>query len=134
VTFQSYTFQVKIGELSSSRELWNLELFSANWFAAGVVDAESAADFARFATASPDRPARHWRWLAFRDWSESRERLTADECRAAYAVGEAEAEADPNLGAAVMCHVLLQRNCPAELRDAARRSDLAAVRHAAARS
>jgi hypothetical protein len=109
-----------------------LELFPEKWFAAGVVDAESAADFARFAAAAPDRPVRHWRWLAFRDWGESRERLTAGECEAAYELGEAEAETDANLGVAMMCHVLLQRNCPAELRDAARRSNWPAARRAAA--
>ena len=108
-------------------------LFPEAWFAAGVVDAQSAADFARFAAAAPEKPVRHWRWLAFREWSESRERLTANECRAAYALGEAEMESDPNLGVAIMCHVLLQRNCPAELRDAARCSDRAAVRRAASR-
>lgn len=106
-------------------------LFPEAWFAAGVVDAESAADFACLAAASPEMPARHWRWLAFRDWSESRERLSAGECRAAYELGEREAATDPNLGAAMMCHALYQRNCPAELRDGARRSDRAAVRRAA---
>jgi hypothetical protein len=106
-------------------------LFPPGWFAAGVVDAESAADFARIAATSPGKPVRHWRWLAFRDWSESRERLTAAECRAAYELGEVEAEADVNLGAAMMCHALLQRNCPADLRDAARRSRWPAVRRAA---
>jgi hypothetical protein len=110
-----------------------LELFSPKWLAAGVVDAESEADFARFATAAPEWPVRHWRWLAFRDWSESRERLTAAECRAAYELGESEAEADANLGVAMVCHVLLQRNCPAELRDAARQSRWCAVRRTASR-
>jgi hypothetical protein len=104
-------------------------LFPGAWFAAGVVDAESAADFARLAAASPLKPARHWRWLAFRDWSESRERLSAAECEAAYRLGEGEADA--NLGTAIMCHALYQRNCPAEVCEDARRSARAAVRRAA---
>ena len=65
--------------------------FPPEWFAAGVVDAASAADFARYAAATPERPARHWKWIAFRDWSEEREPLSAAECELAYALGEAEA-------------------------------------------
>ncbi len=103
-------------------------LFPPAWFAAGVVTSESAADFARLALASPNRPVRHWLWAAFRDWSEEHERLTPDECRAAYALGEADP--DQNLGTAMMCHAVL-RKCPTELRDAARQSDRAAVRRAA---
>ena len=104
-------------------------LFPPAWFAAGVVTAESAADFARFAAASPHHSARHWRWAAFRDWSEEREPLTADECRSIYALGEAEP--DGNLGTALMCHALYQQMCPADVRDAAKRSDRAPVRCAA---
>jgi hypothetical protein len=106
-------------------------LFSPKWFAAGVVNAESAADFARLAAASPNRPARHWRWLAFRDWTEEREHLTATECRAAYQLGEAEAETDANLGVAMMCHAILERNCPADVRNAAKKSPHAAVHRTA---
>ena len=106
------------------------ELFPPSWFAAGVVTAESAADFARYATAHPEHPARHWKWAAFRDWAEEREPLTAEQCRAAYALGEAEV--DVNLGTAMMCHALLQRACPAEVRERAKRSNRAPVRRAAA--
>jgi hypothetical protein len=106
-------------------------LFSLSWFASGVVNSESAADFARYAAASPDRPVRHWRWAAFRDWTEEREHLTAPECRAAYQLGESEADTDTNLGIALMCHIILERNCPAELRDAARNNPHAAVRRTA---
>jgi hypothetical protein len=102
------------------------DLFPESWFAAGVVTAESAADFARIAASSAPRPARHWKWACFRDWSEEREPLTADQCRAAYTLGEAET--DVNLGTAMMCHALLQRACPADVRGAAKRSDRAAVR------
>ena len=102
------------------------ELFPHSWFAAGIVTAESAADFARIAAAHPARPARHWKWAAFRDWSEERERLSAAECRAAYDLGESEA--DVNLGTAMMCHALFQRGCPADVRESAKRSDRAPVR------
>lgn len=105
------------------------ELFPQSWFDADVVTAESAADFARYAAKSPQRSARHWRWAAFRDWAEEREPLTAEQCRAAYLLGEAEA--DVNLGTAMMCHALLQRACPAEVRAIAKRSDRAPVRRAA---
>ncbi len=104
-------------------------LFPRAWFASGVVTGESAADFARFAAAHPERPARHWRWAAFRDWCEERERLTGDACRAAYALGEAEPDA--NLGTAIMCRALYERTCPADVRDAAEWSDRAPVRRAA---
>ena len=104
-------------------------MFSHAWFVAGVVTAGSAADFARYAAARPDRAPRHWKWAAFRDWAEERERLTPDECRAAYRLGEADA--DLNLGIAMTCHVLYRRECPADVRDAARGSDRPAVRRAA---
>ena len=74
-------------------------------------------------------PARHWRWAAFRDWCEERERLTAAECRAAYALGEAES--DTNLGTAIMCRVLYERTCPADVREAAKGNARAVVAHAA---
>jgi hypothetical protein len=101
-------------------------LFPPTWFEAGVVTPQSAADFARYAAGEPDRPARHWLWAAFRDWSEEREALTADECRAAFALGAAEP--DENLGTAMMCHVLYQRKCPPDVRAAAKQSDRAPVR------
>ena len=106
-------------------------LFPPAWFAVGVITAESAAYFARRAAESPGRPVRHWRWAAFRDWSEERGPLTADECRAVYALGEGEADA--NLGIALMCHALWCRRCPAELRERAKASDRPAVRRAALR-
>jgi hypothetical protein len=101
-------------------------LFPPNWFAAGVVTPKSAADFARFAAGAPARPVRHWLWAAFRDWSEEREALTADECRAAFALGQTEP--DQNLGTAMMCHVLYQRKCPEDVRTVARQSTRAPVR------
>jgi hypothetical protein len=107
------------------------ELFPSPWFAAGVATPASAADFARFAAASPDRPVRHWLWLAFRDWSEEREPLAADQCRTAFELGEAAA--DENLGTAMMCHALYQGKCPADVRDRAKRSGRAPVRRAAER-
>ena len=105
-------------------------MFPPAWFAAGVVTAESAADFARLAAADPSRPVRHWRWLAFRDRVEETGPLTAEACRAAYRLGESEPDA--NLGTAMMCSVLYQRNCPAELLGEAAASDRPAVRRAAA--
>ena len=104
-------------------------LFPRAWFASGVVTDESAADFARYAAAHPERPVRHWRWAAFRDWCESRERLTSDECRAIYELGEAES--DLNLGTAIMCRAIYERMCPTDVREAAKRSDRAPVRRAA---
>lgn len=104
-------------------------LFPSEWFVAGVVTADSAADFARYAAVRPDRSQRYWKWSAFRDWAEERERLTEGECRSAYALGEAEA--DRNLGTAMMCHVLYRRECPPELREWARKSERAAVRRTA---
>ena len=104
-------------------------LFSEAWFASGVVTDESAADFARFAAAHPERPVRHWRWAAFRDWCEERERLTAAECRAVYELGEAEPDA--NLGTAIMCRAVYERTCPTDVREAAKRSARAPVRRAA---
>jgi hypothetical protein len=105
------------------------ELFPPEWFAAGVATPESAADFARYAAASPTRTVRHWLWAAFRDWTEEREALTAEECRTAFALGVGQP--DENLGTAMMCHVLYQRMCPADVSEAAKRSDRAPVRRAA---
>lgn len=105
-------------------------LFPPAWFAAGVVTDESADYFVRLAQQSPDRPVRHWRWAAFRDWSEEREQLTAEQCRAVYALGEADP--DPNLGTAMMCHALLRRFCPQDVRDRSKMSARAAVRRTAA--
>lgn len=106
------------------------ELFPPTWFAAGVVNPESAADFARYATQAPERLTRHWRWAAFRDWSEEREFLTAEQCQAVYTLGEADP--DVNLGTALMCHVLYQRLCPPDVRDLAKKSARAPVRRAGA--
>jgi hypothetical protein len=106
-------------------------MFSAAWFAAGVVTPESAADFARLAAADPGKPARFWRWAAFRDYLEEQTPLTADGCRAAYQLGEMEP--DTNLGTAIQCSVLYQSRCPAELVAEAARSERAAVRRAAER-
>jgi hypothetical protein len=103
--------------------------FTAEWFAAGVATAAVVADFARLAAASPAVPARHWRWLAFREFTDERERLTADECRAAYRLGEGEP--DTNLGTAMMCHVLYLGACPADVLLEAASSERPAVRRAA---
>lgn len=105
--------------------------FTPAWLASGLVTPADVADFARLAAANPGRPARWWRWAAFRDYVEGRERLTAEECRAAYRVGEAEA--DVNLGTAMMCSVLYRRACPVDVLRDATASDRAAVRRTAAR-
>jgi hypothetical protein len=106
-------------------------LFPPAWFAAGVVTTESAADFARYAAKVPEHPIRHWRWVAFRDWSEEREPLTADQCRVAYTLGESEP--DTNLGTALMCHALYQRKCPPDVRKRAKESARVPVRRAASK-
>ncbi len=103
--------------------------FPPTWFASGVVTTESAADFARIAAGAPPRPVRYWLWAAFRDWSEELTPLTEVQCRAAFALGKAEPDA--NLGTAIMCHVLYQRKCPADVREQAKGSDRAPVRRAA---
>jgi hypothetical protein len=103
--------------------------FPRAWFDAGVVTPESAADFARYAAGAPQFPDRHWKWLAFRDFTEEREALTASECRAAYQLGESEP--DVNLGTALMCRALYERACPPDVRRAAQTSARAAVRRAA---
>ena len=69
--------------------------FPESWFAAGVVTADSAADFARYAAAAPGTPARAWRWAAARDWAEERGPLSADECRTLFTLGAAYERATP---------------------------------------
>lgn len=103
--------------------------FPRAWFDAGVVTPESASDFARYAAGAPQFPDRHWKFLAFRDFTEEREALTASECRAAYQLGESEP--DVNLGTALMCRVLYDRECPPDVRAAAHASARPAVRRAA---
>lgn len=105
--------------------------FPPSWFAAGIVTAESAADFARLAAAAPSRPERHWRWLAFRDYVEETGPLSADVCRAVFRLGLPEPDA--NLGTAIMCGAVYQRACPADVLAAAAASDRPAVRRAATR-
>jgi hypothetical protein len=103
--------------------------FPRAWFDAGIVTPESAADFARYAAGAPQHPDRHWKFLAFRDFTEEREALTASECRAAFQLGETEPDA--NLGTALMCRALYERACPPEVRAAAGASARPAVRRAA---
>lgn len=107
-------------------------LFPPTWFAAGLVNAESAADFARFAAAESNRSVNHWRWLAFRDYVEENGPLSATMCAAVFLLGEAEPDAA--LGTAMMCSVLYQRHCPRDVSEAAADSERMAVRRAARRS
>ncbi|HEX4610880.1 MAG TPA: hypothetical protein VH092_22005 [Urbifossiella sp.] len=104
-------------------------MFPPEWFAAGVVTPEAAADFARYAAAAPGPRPRAWRWAAVRDWAEERGRLSAAECRALFALGEADPDA--NLGTALMCLAVYQPHCPADLRAAAAGHPRPAVRRAA---
>jgi hypothetical protein len=104
--------------------------FTSAWFASGVITAESVADFVRIAASHPPRPSHSWRWAAFRDFVEERGALSPTECRAAYVLGTGEVDA--GLGTAIMCAVLYQRSCPAELLREAVTSDRAAVRRTAA--
>ncbi|QDU18381.1 hypothetical protein [Urbifossiella limnaea] len=104
-------------------------MFPPSWYAAGLVSAESAADFTRYAAAAPDVSARAWRWAAARDWAEERAHLTADECRTLFALGAADPDA--NLGTALMCAALYQRGCPADVRAAAAAHPRLAVRRTA---
>jgi len=106
-------------------------VFPPEWFAAGVVTTESAADFARYAAAAPGTPARAWQWAAARDWAEERGRLSADECRTLFALGAADPDA--NLGTALMCVALYQPGCPADVRAAAAAHPRPAVRRATRR-
>lgn len=103
--------------------------FPRAWFEAGVVTPESASDFAHYAERAPQFPDRHWKWLAFRDFTDEREALTASECRAAYQLGDLEP--DFNLGTALMCRALYERGCPPDVRRAAEASARPAVRRAA---
>jgi hypothetical protein len=105
--------------------------FSPAWFAAGVVNAEAAADFARLAAADPAKPPRFWRWAAVRDFVEERAPLSADECRAAYRLGRAEPDA--NLGTAIMATAVYQPACPADVLADAATCNRPAVRRAAAK-
>lgn len=105
--------------------------FTPDWFAAGIVSHEVVDDFVRIATASPGKPPRFWRWAAFRDFVEEHDKLTTDECRAIYRLGEAEP--DLLLGTAIMCSVLYQAACPAELSREAETSARPPVRRAAGR-
>jgi len=103
--------------------------FTSAWFASGVVAAECVAAFARYAAADPARPARHWRWLAFRDHVEETLPLSAERYRVLYALGETEADA--NLAAAMLGCILYQPACPEDVREKARCSSFAAVRRLA---
>jgi hypothetical protein len=107
-----------------------MSLFPADWLSRGIMTAESVAAFTGYAERDPGRPARGWRWLAVRDFLEENEPLTADQCRAVFDLGEADA--DWNLGTATMCCAVYQRWCPAEVIRRAARSDRPAVRRAAA--
>ena len=100
--------------------------FGPGWFASGVLTAESAADFVRIAAGKPGRSASGWRWAAFRDYVEERGRLSAEECRLAYRLGEAEPDAA--LGTAIQCSVLYQPACPADVVQRAAESERPAVR------
>lgn len=102
--------------------------FPADWFAAGVVTAESAADFARLAAGS-GKPARSWRWAALRDFVEERAPLSAAACRAIYRLGLHEPDAA--LGTAIACCALYQRACPAGVLEEAAGSERAALRRVA---
>ena len=104
--------------------------FSSAWFAAGVVSPASAAEFAAYAAKDTAKPARYWRWMAFRDFVEERVPLAASQCRVLFQLGEAEQDA--NLGAAMMCSMLYQAECPGEMMDAAATSPRVPVRRAVA--
>ena len=83
-------------------------------------------------TAVPDYDLAHprgERWLAIRDFVESREQLSPDECRLLFDLGLGEP--DRNLGTAIACGLLYRRTCPADVRGRAAVSDRAAVRRAA---
>ena len=72
---------------------------------------------------------RRERWAVLRDFVEEREQLTVAECRMLFELGMSEP--DRNVGTAVMCGVLYRRTCPADVREAARVCDRAAVRRTA---
>jgi hypothetical protein len=104
-------------------------VFPPAWFAAGLVDAESAAAFARYAAADPAAPPRHWRWLAFRDFIEEHTPLSAQQCRSLFEL--AEHESDAGLAGAMICALLYQPACPAEVIQLASKSGTDAVRRIA---
>jgi hypothetical protein len=107
--------------------------FSQDWFAAGIVTAESAADFARYARTDPSKQPRFWRWAAFQDFVEETGPLPANACRAAYDLGRREPDA--NLGRAMVAHVLYEQFCPEDVwTDAQIRFPQLARRVAAVRS
>ena len=103
--------------------------FTPAWFEAKVLSSESAAEFAAYAVEDPAKPARHWRWMAFRDYAEERTPLDEAECRALFRL--AESEPDPNLATSMMCCMLYQKECPADMRDAAAIGARESVRRAA---
>jgi hypothetical protein len=104
-------------------------VFPPAWFAAGVVDGESAAAFARSASADPAPPPRHWRWLAFRDFIEEHAPLSAPQCRSLFEL--AQHESDAGLAGAMTCALLYQPACPAEVIQLAGASGTDAVRRIA---
>jgi hypothetical protein len=103
--------------------------FSPSWFLTGVIDSAGLAAFHRYAANVPARSARSWRWLAFRDFVEEHTPLDEEQCRSLFALGESEPDA--NLGTAMMCSVLHQSACPADVRAAAAAGNRYAVRRAA---
>ncbi len=105
--------------------------FGPAWLASGVLTPEALADFERLAAKHPGRPAAAWRWAAFRDHVEERGRLTAEECRAAYRLGLAEPDAA--LGTAIVCCVLHQPACPADVLNGAAGCERIAARRVARR-
>jgi len=105
--------------------------FPAEWFAAGVVTAASAAEFAKYARRDPAKRIRYWRWMAFRDFLEEHTPLDADRCAALFELGRNEE--DGALGTAMMCSVLHQPNCPAHVKREAASSGRDALRRAAVR-
>ena len=106
-------------------------MFLESWFAAGVIDSESAAAFARYSSCEPGRSPRHWRWLAFQDHLEEHTPLDSERCRELFQLGEAEP--DSNLGTAMMSAILYQRHCPPALKQGAEQSPITGVRRAAIR-
>jgi hypothetical protein len=105
--------------------------FTSAWQAAGVITVDSLAEFVRYVAKDPAKPARHWRWLAFRDFAEEHIPLNDDQCRVLFHLGEREP--DVNLGTAMMCCVLYQKACPDEVWAKAKDSDREAVRRIAVR-
>jgi len=89
-------------------------MFPEPWFESGAVTAEAAAAFEGYARRDPGRTRRHWLWLAFQDHLEEHGPLPADRCRTLYSLGEREP--DRNLGMAMMCAILYQRQCPTDVK------------------